>query len=224
MKFYFSRLLPSLVLFFFAIGVFASVLAQSESGEHRKSKQAKPAPPSRPPISKAPPRPSPSILPSDEYTDIFSKLSEINAHNGKFNKLIAVLRATGKEPLLRGEGAFTLFAPDDEAIDKLPAGDFDSSYKNRARLNSFLSRHLSIGRVMPVNESRILSIVSRYPKNFEFNSASIKEIESANGEVLTIIVNNNRVTLDSARVVRKDILCRNGIIHLVDTVLVPRRK
>lgn len=208
-----------LILFLFIAAASASV---------QREKPPPPPPAAKPPSSPAPkpiPKAAPALSPTEEYTDIFSKLTEINDHSGKFNKLLAVLRDTGKDALLKSNGAFTLFAPDDDAFAKLPAEDFDRLSKDKQRLGSVISRHIIKGGVMPVKESRITSIVERYPQHFSFNLTAIKQIKSTrtlNGETVVVIINGETVTVDSARITKKDYLCRNGVIHLVDSVLLTK--
>jgi uncharacterized surface protein with fasciclin (FAS1) repeats len=124
---------------------------------------------------------------------------------GSFKTLIAAVKAAGLVETLRGDGPFTVFAPSDEAFAKLPAETLASLLKpeNKAKLQAILTYHVVPGKVMAE------SVVKE-------NSA-----KTVNGQALGIKVKKGQVFIGDARVVKADIEARNGVIHVIDTVLLP---
>ena len=124
---------------------------------------------------------------------------------GKFNTLVAAVKAAGLVETLKGPGPFTVFAPTDEAFAKLPAGTLDSLLKpeNKAKLQSILTYHVLPGKVMAEDVVKLNSA-----KTVEGRNIMIK---TAGGGVM---VNNSNVT-------KTDIEASNGVIHVVDTVILP---
>lgn len=125
---------------------------------------------------------------------------------GNFTTLVAAVKAAGLEDTLKGPGPFTVFAPTDEAFAKLPAGTLDSLLKpeNKAKLQSILTYHVVAGKVMAADIVKLTSA-----KTLEGQSVSIK---SMNGGVL----------VDNAHVIKTDIVTSNGVIHVIDSVIVPQ--
>jgi uncharacterized surface protein with fasciclin (FAS1) repeats len=127
---------------------------------------------------------------------------------GSFKTLAKALAAADLVGTLKGPGPFTVFAPTDEAFAKLPAGTLDNLLKpeNKATLVRVLTYHVVPSKVM---------------------AADVVKINSANavsGDVLHIKVADGNVTVDEARVVKTDIAASNGVIHVIDRVLLPPAK
>ena len=124
---------------------------------------------------------------------------------GSFKTLAAALQAAGLVETLKGPGPFTVFAPTDAAFAKLPAGTVESLLKpeNKAKLTAILMYHVVPGRVLAAQVGGMTSA------------------PTANGQTLAIASENGIVTVDRARVTKADILCSNGVIHVIDTVLLP---
>ena len=124
---------------------------------------------------------------------------------GSFKTLVAALEAAGLVDTLKGTGPFTVFAPTDAAFAKLPAGTVESLLKpeNKAKLTAILMYHVVPGRVLAAQVGGMTSA------------------PTANGQTLAISSENGIVTVDGARVTKADILCSNGVIHVIDTVLLP---
>lgn len=125
---------------------------------------------------------------------------------GTFNTLVAAVKAGGLVDTLKGEGPFTVFAPTDEAFKKLPAGTVEDLLKpeNKAKLVQILTYHVVPGKVM---------------------SADIagKELMAKTVEGSEIKVNaTSGVMVDNAKVVKADIAADNGVIHVIDTVIIPK--
>jgi uncharacterized surface protein with fasciclin (FAS1) repeats len=125
---------------------------------------------------------------------------------GNFNTLVAAVKAAGLVDTLKGPGPFTVFAPTDEAFAKLPPGTLESLLKpeNKAKLQSILTYHVVSGKVMAQDVVKL---------------HSAKTVE---GQDVTIKTMNGRVMVDSASVTKTDIMTSNGVIHVIDSVLLPR--
>ena len=124
---------------------------------------------------------------------------------GKFNTLVAAVKAAGLVDTLKGPGPFTVFAPTDEAFAKLPAGTLDDLLKpeNKAKLQSVLTYHVVPGKVMSRDVVKL-------------NSA-----KTAEGSTIRIKANSNGVMVNDAHVVKADIAASNGVIHVIDKVILP---
>jgi uncharacterized surface protein with fasciclin (FAS1) repeats len=125
---------------------------------------------------------------------------------GNFKTLTAALKAAGLVDTLKGEGPFTVFAPTDEAFAKLPAGTVDTLLKpeNKAKLTSILTYHVVPGMVMAADVMKM------------------KTAKTVQGESLKITAANGKVMVDKATVAKADIAASNGVIHVIDTVLMPK--
>jgi uncharacterized surface protein with fasciclin (FAS1) repeats len=125
---------------------------------------------------------------------------------GNFNTLVAAVKAAGLVDTLKGPGPFTVFAPTDEAFAKLPPGTLESLLKpeNKAKLQSILTYHVVAGRVMAQDVMKLDSA-----KTVEGQSIVIRRI-------------NGGVMVDNAHVIETDIPASNGVIHVIDAVILPR--
>jgi uncharacterized surface protein with fasciclin (FAS1) repeats len=124
---------------------------------------------------------------------------------GTFNSLSAALKAAGLIPALQGKGPFTVFAPTDEAFSKLPRGTVESLLKpeNKALLTSILTYHVVPGKVTAKQVVKL------------------DKARSLNGQQIDISVSKKGVQVDKARVVKADIHASNGVIHVIDSVIMP---
>jgi uncharacterized surface protein with fasciclin (FAS1) repeats len=125
---------------------------------------------------------------------------------GSFKTLAKALEAAGLVDTLKGAGPFTVFAPTDEAFAKLPAGTLESLLKpeNKAKLQRILTYHVVPGKVMAADVVKL------------------KFAKAVSGDTIGIATRNGGVTVDNARVVKTDIIATNGIIHVIDSVILPR--
>ena len=125
---------------------------------------------------------------------------------GSFNTLVAAVKAAGLVDTLKGAGPFTVFAPTDEAFAKLPAGTVEYLLKpeNKDKLVAILTYHVVAGKVMAADVVKLHSA------------------KTVNGQELTVEAGMGSVTVDGAKVVKADILCSNGVIHVIDTVVLPK--
>jgi len=125
---------------------------------------------------------------------------------GSFNTLAAALKAAGLVDTLKGKGPFTVFAPTDAAFAKLPAGTVDDLLKpeNKAKLVSILTYHVVSGAV---SSAQVVKMTSA------------KTVE---GQSVKISTKGGGVMIDGANVVKADILASNGVIHVIDSVILPQ--
>jgi len=129
--------------------------------------------------------------------------------NGSFNTLVAAVKAADLVETLSGKGPFTVMAPTDEAFAKLPAGTVESLVKpeNKAKLAAILTYHVVAGSVPAATV------------------VTLKEADTVNGSKITIEVKDGSVFLNgNTKVIITDVHCSNGIIHAIDTVLMPPSK
>lgn len=125
---------------------------------------------------------------------------------GQFNTLVAAVKAAGLVETLKGKGPFTVFAPTDEAFKKLPAGTVESLLKpeNKSKLVKILTYHVLPGKVM-----------SKDIAGKKLQAASVQ------GQKISIDATNG-VKVDGASVVKADIATSNGVIHVIDAVILPK--
>ena len=125
---------------------------------------------------------------------------------GSFNTLVAAIQAAGLAETLKGEGPFTVFAPTDDAFAKLPAGTLDDLLKpeSKDKLAAILTYHVVSGRVMAKDVM------------------TMKEAKTVNGQSVMVSMEADTVMIDNAKVVNADIECSNGVIHVIDTVILPK--
>jgi len=124
---------------------------------------------------------------------------------GQFNTLATALTAAGLVDTLKGPGPFTVFAPTDAAFAKLPAGTLDSLLKpeNKSKLTAILTYHVVPGKVMAADVVKL------------------KEAKTANGAMVKIKVDGSNVMIDDAKVTATDIAASNGVIHVINSVILP---
>jgi len=125
---------------------------------------------------------------------------------GQFTTLAAALKAAGLVETLKGTGPFTVFAPTDAAFAKLPKGTVEELLKpeNKAKLTAILTYHVVSGKVMAADVVKV------------------KDAKTIQGGSIMVNASGGKVMVDSANVVKADIGASNGVIHVVDTVLMPK--
>ena len=129
---------------------------------------------------------------------------DVAASNKDFSTLVAAVKAAGLVDTLKGDGPFTVFAPTNEAFAKLPKGTVESLLKpeNKAKLVKILTYHVLSGKVMAK----------------DVKAGKVKTVE---GSEMTITTEGG-VMVDKAKVTATDIAAKNGVIHVIDTVIMPK--
>lgn len=128
------------------------------------------------------------------------------ASAGSFETLVSAVKAAELVETLKSEGPFTVFAPSDEAFAKLPKGTVQDLLKpeNKKKLQGILTYHVVAGKVMAAD------------------AVSLDSAETVNGQMFKISKKNGSVFVDDAKVVKTDIEATNGVIHVIDTVIMPK--
>jgi uncharacterized surface protein with fasciclin (FAS1) repeats len=121
---------------------------------------------------------------------------------GSFKTLATALQAAGLVDTLKGKGPFTVFAPTDEAFAKVPKADLDALLKDKAKLTAVLTYHVVSGKVMAK----------------DVKAGNVKTVQ---GSDITLATTGG-VTVNNAKVVKADVGASNGVIHAIDTVLMPK--
>ena len=121
---------------------------------------------------------------------------------GSFKTLVTAIQKAGLVETLKGKGPFTVFAPTDAAFAKIPKAQLDALLADKAMLTKVLTYHVVAGKVMAA----------------DVKAGSVKSVE---GENLTITTDNGGVQVDKANVVKTDIIASNGVIHVIDSVMIP---
>jgi len=126
---------------------------------------------------------------------------DIAASAGSFDTLVAAVQEAALVETLKGDGPYTVFAPNDEAFAKIPPAQLEALLADKAQLTKVLTYHVVPGKVM---------------------AADVKtgQVTTVEGSALTITVGDG-VMIDNANVVKTDIVASNGVIHVIDTVLIP---
>jgi uncharacterized surface protein with fasciclin (FAS1) repeats len=141
--------------------------------------------------------------------DATKTIVETAVGNGSFNTLVAAVKAAGLVETLSGPGPFTVMAPTDDAFAKLPTGTVETLVKpeNKAKLTSILTYHVVAGKVPAATV------------------VTLKEAGTVEGSKITIEVKDGSVFLNgNTKVIITDVHCSNGVIHAIDTVLMPPAK
>ena len=122
---------------------------------------------------------------------------------GNFKTLAKALAAAGLVETLKGAGPFTVFAPTDEAFAKLPAGTLEALLADKAKLTAVLTYHVVPGKVMAADVVKL------------------KDAKTVQGQSIKIDTTSG-VKVDNANVVKTEIACSNGVIHVIDSVILPK--
>ena len=130
---------------------------------------------------------------------------QVATEAGSFKTLLAAVQAAGLADTLQGAGPFTVFAPNDAAFAKLPAGTLDGLLADKAELTSILTYHVVSGRV---SSADLIKTNGAKPA-------------TVNGQPLDVVVAGGKVTVNDANVVTADVAASNGVIHIIDAVLLP---
>jgi uncharacterized surface protein with fasciclin (FAS1) repeats len=122
---------------------------------------------------------------------------------GQFKTLVTAIKAAGLVDTLKGPGPFTVFAPNDAAFAKLPAGTVEALLKDIPKLKSVLTYHVVAGKVMA-------------------KDVKTGEAKTVQGQTVALKAEGGKVTVNGANVVSADVAASNGVIHVIDTVILPK--
>ena len=122
---------------------------------------------------------------------------------GNFTTLVAGINAAGLKEMLNGKGSFTVFAPTDEAFKKLPTGAWDALLKDTAKLKAVLSYHVITGHVLA-------------------QDVKSGDVMTLQGTPLAAVVSSSEVKVNGAHIRQRDITASNGVIHVIDAVIMPK--
>ncbi|HSM16023.1 MAG TPA: fasciclin domain-containing protein [Gemmatimonadales bacterium] len=123
---------------------------------------------------------------------------------GSFNTLATALEAAGLVETLKGSGPFTVFAPTDEAFAKIPKETLNALLADKEKLTAVLTYHVVPGKVMA---KQVMGL---------------KNATTVNGKDVTFMIHDGKVMVDNATVVKADIEASNGVIHVIDSVILPK--
>jgi len=163
------------------------------------------APAATPAPTATPVPPEPTAAPMPTATEAPKTIVDIAVEDGRFTTLVAAVQAAGLVETLSGEGPFTVFAPTDDAFAKLPAGTLDELLKpeNKQQLTDILVYHVVANKVMAADV------------------VGLSEAETVLGKKVMVKVDGGKVFINDAEVIITDIEASNGVIHVIDTVLLP---
>lgn len=148
-----------------------------------------------------PPPPSPSTSSAQPA----GNLVEVAKAAGNFNTLLAAVRIAGLEETLANGGPFTVFAPTDEAFARIPKAQLDALLQDKEALTAILTHHLLTGKV--------------YAKEV----IQLKDARTLSGTSVTIAAREGKLLVGEATVVAENVEAKNGVIHVIDRVLLPTR-
>jgi uncharacterized surface protein with fasciclin (FAS1) repeats len=148
----------------------------------------------------------PTVPKEQNMTDVTHDIVDTAVAAGAFTTLVAAVTAAGLVDTLKSAGPFTVFAPSDEAFAALPAGTVEDLVKpeNKDKLTAILLLHVLPGQVMAADVT-----------------GKVMGVATAGGATVHVD-GTDGVTVDGAKVVTADIACTNGVIHVIDTVLLPK--
>jgi uncharacterized surface protein with fasciclin (FAS1) repeats len=139
----------------------------------------------------------------DGQDDPSMNIVEVAVSAGSFNTLVAAVQAAGLVETLSGEGPFTVFAPTDEAFAEIPEADLNALLADKDALTAVLTYHVVAGKVMAADVVNLASA------------------ETVNGQSIDIAVTDGKVMIDGAQVVTADVEASNGVIHVINKVILP---
>jgi uncharacterized surface protein with fasciclin (FAS1) repeats len=142
---------------------------------------------------------APPALQADNHKDIV----DTAVAAGSFKTLATALKAAGLIDTLKGPGPFTVFAPTDEAFAKIPKADLDALIADKAKLTKVLTYHVVPGKVMAADVTKL------------------KEAKTVQGQMVKIDTSSG-VKINGANVVKADVAASNGVIHVIDSVILPQ--
>ncbi len=185
------------------IASFAAVLALAAFGCKKEEPMKSPAEPAKAPVAEPAKAIEPAPTPATPPPAAAKTIVDVAVEAGSFKTLVAAVTAAGLVETLSGPGPFTVFAPTDEAFAKLPKADLEALLADAAKLTAVLTYHVVPGKVMAKDVG------------------ALKTAKTVQGGEVAIDTTSG-VKIDAATVVKADIEASNGVIHVIDTVLMPK--
>ena len=136
-------------------------------------------------------------------TALSADIVDTAVSTGQFNTLATALKAAGLVDTLKGPGPFTVFAPTDAAFAKIPQAELEALLKDKAKLTAVLTYHVVPGKVMAID-------------------VKPGAVKTAQGSAVTVRTQGGKVMVDNATVIKTDISADNGVIHVIDSVILPK--
>jgi uncharacterized surface protein with fasciclin (FAS1) repeats len=134
-----------------------------------------------------------------------ANIVETAVQAGSFKTLVAAVKAAGLVDTLSSKGPFTVFAPNDDAFAKLPKGTIEGLLNDKAKLTSVLTYHVVSGKVM----------------SGDVKTGPVKTVQGQNAQLKVSGIFSKTVMIDNAKVIKPDIATDNGVIHVIDSVILP---
>ena len=149
---------------------------------------------------------------------------DVAVQAGTFKTLVAAVQAAGLVDMLNGQGPFTVFAPTDEAFAKLPGGTVDKLLKDTPKLKNILLYHVVAGKVMADDAANLTSAKTVQGQDIRIDASSKEELGKDEVAFARDSVHWHRYLLlnDSSYVVKADVKADNGVIHVINAVLLPK--
>jgi uncharacterized surface protein with fasciclin (FAS1) repeats len=183
-----------------------SILCLAGLTSCKKKEEAPPPPVKTEPVAVKPePAPMPPPPPTPTPEPASNTIVDVAVAAGSFKTLAKALEVAGLVDTLKGAGPFTVFAPTDDAFAKVPKADLDALLADKAKLTAVLTYHVVAGKVLAADVS------------------AMKTAKTLQGQELAIDTKDG-VKVGNAKVVKADIMADNGVIHVIDTVLMPAAK
>jgi uncharacterized surface protein with fasciclin (FAS1) repeats len=135
-----------------------------------------------------------------------ANIVETATQAGSFKMLVTAVQAAGLVETLSGKGPFTVFAPNDEAFAKLPKGTIEGLLADKPKLTSVLTYHVVSGKVM----------------SKDVKSGPVKTVQGQNANIKVSGFFTKTVMIDNAKVIKPDVVADNGVIHVIDSVILPK--
>lgn len=148
----------------------------------------------------------PSLAVAEDKPTTEMTIVEVAAGSKDFSTLVAAVKAAGLVETLSGKGPFTVFAPTNAAFEKLPKGTVETLLKpeSKAKLTAVLTYHVVAGKVLAADVVKL------------------DKAKTVQGQEVKIVAGSDGVKVDNAKVVKTDIICKNGVIHVIDAVILPK--
>lgn len=148
---------------------------------------------------------------------------ETASDNSDFSTLVTAIKKAGLVEALSGTGPFTVFAPTNKAFEKIPKETLDKVLADKAKLTSILTYHVVAGKVMAKEVEKMTEAKTVEGTKLTIGSMSEVDVEEVDTPDVSVVEmeGHTGITVNKANITKADIECSNGVIHVIDTVLMP---